>query len=488
VMLKLAQDLIESLNSRGILYCHWKSNLFLSETWKGERDWDLLVARHDAQRFESLLAELRFKRAISKHRSSPATSHFYGMDDDTNSLVHVHAYYQIITGDSLGKNYRLPFERLLLEDRCQLGQVFVPSPPAELFIFVVRTMLKHTSLIEFMMLMPRFDEVKKELAHIIRNQTSMSDVLRLVGENGYRIDEGLFNACLAALSENAPFHRRVHLALKLRSQLTNLKRRSAIPELLQRTVVVSRSVYGMLADSRPSKQLATGGLLLAVVGPDAVGKSTVVRGLEHWLGTTFAVETAHLGRPPSTRLSLLPNLALMFVRTIIRRLQGYGVPRNRAIQTDHSPSLISAVRAVLLAHDRYRLVVRLRRQASNGVIVICDRYPSCKVGAMDSPRLRILEGGGWRVWLYNLLVNREYSYYRKIPLPDVAIQLHVPLEVAVDRDARRGLQVEPVSHLRERHNADSSPVYPAVKTMCVDANCPKEELLRAVCRIVWDVL
>ena len=47
------------------------------------------------------------------------------LDPETGTLVHVHAYYRVITGESLAKNYRLPIEEMLLANTRREGIVTV---------------------------------------------------------------------------------------------------------------------------------------------------------------------------------------------------------------------------------------------------------------------------------------------------------------------------------------------------------------------------
>ncbi len=50
-MIELIHKLFTELNEHGILYCHWKSNIYLNKMLRGETDIDLLVAREDADNF-----------------------------------------------------------------------------------------------------------------------------------------------------------------------------------------------------------------------------------------------------------------------------------------------------------------------------------------------------------------------------------------------------------------------------------------------------
>ena len=152
-MILKIRKLIEELNQSGVRYCHWKSNFALAETVAGQTDVDLLVDRKEAAAFKKFLAQLDFRPAEYTYRERfPSTEHYYALDETTGILVHVHVYFQVITGGSLSKNYRLPLEEMLLQNTRELDSLRIPTGGAELVIFTLRMMLKHISLIELLLL------------------------------------------------------------------------------------------------------------------------------------------------------------------------------------------------------------------------------------------------------------------------------------------------------------------------------------------------
>jgi hypothetical protein len=146
------RSLIKSLEQKGVRYCHWKSNIRLEETLAAAEDIDLLVDPRDASRFHTALLENGFKLAQSRSGiGHPGVFHALGLDETSAELVHVHAYFQIVSGDSLVKSYRLPIERSLLEQTRHLHGIKIPTPEAELVVFALRIALKHVDPIEILM-------------------------------------------------------------------------------------------------------------------------------------------------------------------------------------------------------------------------------------------------------------------------------------------------------------------------------------------------
>ena len=61
-MLRILKTLFESVNARGVEYCHFKSNDHLEAGLDGLTDLDIVVSPFDANEFVKALLELDFKR------------------------------------------------------------------------------------------------------------------------------------------------------------------------------------------------------------------------------------------------------------------------------------------------------------------------------------------------------------------------------------------------------------------------------------------
>jgi thymidylate kinase len=193
-----------------------------------------------------------------------------------------------------------------------------------------------------------------------------------------------------------------------------------------------------------NKMLESGGAVIAIVGADATGKSTLVSETERWLGKIFAVRKVHVGKPPSTLLTLPLNIMLPLSRRLFPHLRRSHVPPKPADlpekpETEKVPaSLFFAVRALGLAWDRHRLLVKVAHARSKGELIICDRYPSEQTGAMDSPRLaQKADQKGLKAAIFNRLAGMENRLYSRMPPPDIAVRLTVPLETAIRRNQAR---------------------------------------------------
>ena len=148
-------------------------------------------------------------------------------------------------------------------------------------------------------------------------------------------------------------------------------------------------------------------------------------------------------------------------------------PRNRA----------RLVWEVLTARDRYRAYRRARRAASNGAVVICDRFPLAEIKHMDGAvSAGLAEPSRWGR-LVGYLAAREKRFYARIGYPDLLIVLRVNPDVAVRR--RREA---PEAILRRRSEEVWDVDWSRTPAVLVDATRPKEQVLSEIRSVVWSRL
>ncbi|HEX2142069.1 MAG TPA: hypothetical protein VHK28_07345, partial [Candidatus Limnocylindria bacterium] len=127
-----------------------------------------------------------------------------------------------------------------------------------------------------------------------------------------------------------------------------------------------------------------------------------------------------------------------------------------------------------------------RRLASQGVLVLYDRYPlpTARLGGrtVDGPRIRQLPAAE-RSGLLQRLARREEAMYRGIALPDALLVLRIAADVALARKASR----DPAGAARKADALDAMD-REATRVIDVDAGQPLDEVVRDVKRNIWELL
>ena len=388
----------------------------------------------------------------------PGVFHAVGLDEASVASVHVHAYFQIVSGDSLVKSYRLPIERSLLEQTRYLHGVRVPTPEAELVLFALRIALKHVGPIEILMANRHYRSVSRELGWL-REAANAERAEALCTAWFPSIDPPLFRQLLDAIEAERAVARRVVLGWRVAWRLRGLRRLSPMLGAVSRLWRVL-SLLVKRFRRRRDLVLQTGGMIVALVGPKATGKSTIGHELATRLGLHLDVLRIHAGKPPATALTLLPRLLVPAARLLFskERAGEYEKPERRR---EKRYSLLYILRMTLLAYDRRKLLSRALRAATAGSVVISDRYPSESVGAIDSCCFDEAALARCSSPLKRWLMNRERALYKGLPKPGLLLRLEAPIETTIERDARRLKQGGPdAAAVRRRWELESRPEFP----------------------------
>lgn len=296
--LGLVAELCGQLESAGISYCHWKSNEAIDRSASGENDLDLLVERRDADRFREILAGLGFKQARpGPSREIPGLIDYYGLDGDTGRFVHLQAHYQLVLGDDMTKNYRLPVEADYLASVGPPGLIRLPAPDFELAVFAIRMVLKHATWDAQLSLLGRLSASEARERAYLFDQVPPPKRSDLVAARLPMLSRDILDRCLAAL-EHAPSRRELaQLAAALEEEMAPYARHPRALDVPRR--VIRRFLRGSrrLVGRPARKKLTDGGGLVALSGerPDFVVE--VAGELETALGRMFPVKRFSFAGP-----------------------------------------------------------------------------------------------------------------------------------------------------------------------------------------------
>jgi len=396
----------------------------------------------------------------------------------------LHLYYKIITGESLLKNYRLPVEDMFFENTTSIHGVRIPRKEVELGVFVIRIMLKHIFLVERVLLYVNKENLKRELGWLLQD-SDKKIAANLLEKWVPEIGEGLFLGCIKALESKHSLLKRIVLARRVRSCLRSYTRYSQLQALVYVNYRFLKTVCRRFILKKRNKIPFSGGLMIAVVGPEASGKSTIAAEVSQWLGKDFLTYSIHVGKPPSSFISFLPNLFLPFLRKALPQ------SRTSEIESRHKrrTSLLFIMRCVMIAFDRRKLILKAYRQVSRGAMVICDRYPSCTIGAMDSPRLNVDQSSNYGFSLKKMLAEIERKIYKSIPFADIVIKLTVPVDIAVRRNKGRikeGKETE--EYVRRRYAEAQNMIFEKASVYKINTNQAIEDTILTIKKIIWDYL
>jgi thymidylate kinase len=229
------------------------------------------------------------------------------------------------------------------------------------------------------------------------------------------------------------------------------------------------------------RRLDPAGVVVALVGPDGVGKSTQTARLAATFGRKFRCAAVYLGSNDGDWMR--------FRAALRERLSRASRPRSSR-SPDSSPRkrekrsgwhvLGSAIWRLVIAVQRQTAMRKAMRFAAAGAIVITDRWPqTLRCGYLDGPSVPPPP----EMRLANLLSRIEHSIYRAMERHKPTLTIHLDCDFATSHARKPGditqedfeLRIELMEEMRRRD--------PGV--VVVDARLDHDKVSAQLIRHVW---
>lgn len=489
-ILPLVLTILDAFRRHDITYFYWKSSKRIYRGLTGDGDLDLLVAKRDQHRAQAILLERGFKYfpAVA-YRDHPSILSFLGFDEPSGRIVHVHLHVRLLAGNSLLKNYRLPWEEAL-----SARTVFHPmlpirmmAPVDEALLLIVRSCLElrrsdPVVLRNWQATTRKFALDRTELAHQVPRAALRNRAAELLGDDlADMAAEALY--CQPALEDQR------HLRRRIRKHFAPHRTYNALEAGLRSLTRFAHLVAGDLNKRfvwapRPwSRRAPGGGHVVAVIGVDGSGKSTVVATIREWLGQEMDVIPIYFGTGAGRPSFILwPFKLIVPLITPLLKTKPKGSSHGKI--SDRPPgrlySALLSIWATAAAIEKRIKLSAAHRGASRGLIVITDRYPQNEIAGFNEgplmPRL-----SGLPVWLCRFEA-RAYSLAQRLP-PDIVIKLIVPPEVC----ARREPDMDPAV-IMQRIEAIPQLRFTGARVVSIDAQQPLTDVICAVKKELWQIL
>lgn len=168
--------------------------------------------------------------------------------------------------------------------------------------------------------------------------------------------------------------------------------------------------------------------VIAVVGCDGSGKSTLSHDLIAELSKKRQIEWVYLGQSSGNIAEWIRSLPLIgpaFGRYLVRKAE-------RAHNKEASaPDTLTAIVIFLLSLWRAHKFRRMLKLARRGVLVITDRYPQAEVAGFYFDGTGLSEKNA-KSWLARLLLKQEKQLYASMAShrPTLLIRLNIDAETA----------------------------------------------------------
>lgn len=479
-MLDISKRLFLYWNTSDVVYCHWKSNEHLVPGLDGETDLDVLMDLSSKEKGCKILGELSFLPCKSQFGSRyPNVEDWIGFDASTGKQIHVHLHYALVTGHKGLKEYSLPWCQMTLDTRVQdLGSgVFIMEPNLEIVTLFTRIGLKCNAKQYFKAHLGKYalsEDIKKEIDWL--KERVNKDSVKNIAETFFKHNPQ--QLCSLIFADNYDSAWLIRLENVVTSNMRTYRRFglvvNSVLRVYYRGALVIRNRYknawNLITRKCPS---AGNGLVIAFIGQDGSGKSTVTQDIRKWLSWKLEAKRFYLGSGEHYN---------PWEKKIQERLDDKHNPLLKMVKKILSFRLVKKI-----ADLSYKNIRRAFKYADKGGIALLDRYPQTEYPSInDGPKLRTSVLPKVQSAVARKLVmwyaDREERTLQKATAyqPDVVFKLMLSPEESIRRKP-----FENYEGVKRKHEIIKSLRFPGSTVYEIDATQDYEQEIIQIKNIIW---
>ena len=221
--------------------------------------------------------------------------------------------------------------------------------------------------------------------------------------------------------------------------------------------------------------------VIAIIGCDGTGKSTLTRDLLTNLGQSGPVERRYLGLVSgevADQIKALPFIGARLEASLQRK-------RDRALDMKKKlPGTGTSIIMYLLSLWRAMLLLRVRWLSRRGVRIIADRYPQAEIPGFhyDGPGLTVNRTDNW--FVRQLAVGEQNMYeWMARHKPTLVVRLNIDAEAALARKPDHKM-----SELRDKISVIPRLTFNGARVHDIDATLPYPQMLDSALQAINQAL
>lgn len=436
-MLQISKETFQQFSENDINYCHWKSNEHLIEGLEGITDLDVLIEKSSYNETVKLLMQLGYKKGETiSYLNYSSIEDYIGFDSNTGKIVHLHLHFELMIGKKFVKGLHLPWEDLIYKTTLidEETGVNIINPNIEIILLFIRNYskknlvhkLKRKKLskddkVEFNWLKSRV--TKEELKEF-------SKKLEL-GNLGEEINEYIEQSSNKKLNK---IYKSIKIFLMEKLFFNNLPQNIKYFSL---KIIAAKNLILHRYFNKPQRYrrgLSEGGIIIAFLGVDGAGKSTLIHSINKWLSWKIDTYNIYFGSGDGSSSLLRLPLKIVAKLRVKKRGNSLHIKESDTKKKNKKLKLAKVIWAITLAAEKKSKFKQMLKARSNGLIILTDRYPQTQIqGYNDGPLL-----SEWKdsknilkqiLYRYEIKTYNLSNYFQ----PDILLKLKIPQELSASR-------------------------------------------------------
>ena len=408
-MLSIIENFFNELNKNEVVHCHWKSNERLENFLNGDSDLDILFYETDKEKVIKIFDQIGAKKfEVIPLKKFKNIVDYFQVDKKTGKLIHYHVYFSLELGEPNVKQYIFPWIDEILSNRIKHKKldIWIPSHEHELILLIIREGLRIPYLKKLIIKNGFYnfsflDTVISEYVWL-KKRTNKSSLI-LIANRLFDKDANILRAIDDIFEKSFSFDR----ICNLDNALKNFKNKNRVKSSIYANFIFIKNSFKnkifnfRILNNQKKRINPRGGLIVAIIGSDGAGKSTLIK-----------------------------NLTIEFKRKINVKKIYLGLPKNYLFRF-FSKFGFKAILNLLIKKSKLNKAIKFK---NSGLLVLCDRFPQSKYyNIMDGPLVSSNSNtkNFIKKW-FSIIENKEYEnmYNTKI---DILIKLMVNKETSFSR-------------------------------------------------------
>lgn len=496
------QKIFKEFEKADIEYLHFKSNTSLDYSFLGEGDFDVLINPKHLAKVEQIISSNNGKRFNAFYYGRyPGVDNWLIFDEHTGDINHFHLHCQLATGKNQVKEYVIPWNQLLLENRIKdkKWDIYISDPNLEILLLMLRIVVKSKAkdmINAWFMKYQLHKDLENEWIQLqtICDMDKVYYYIENIFSNEYQPDiKRIVQSKTISTIDYLKLNRIVRNYLSKYRRMSGFK--ASFQSFIQRIEMKLYRYSNRHFDACKivKKTGLSGGAIIAFVGVDGAGKSTMTKAIQEWMQKKIECHRFYMGEGDGKNplfVSFMKKIRCFdksFVKTLNTGANNEKNKSNNIGGIKLVKKMLRAKMIVSIEKRNYRNIIKMNRYRLNGGISLLDRYPQVELSSRnDGPKLEqtFVNVRETLITKYFLVNEKKYLSIVRLIKPDIIFRLNITADESMKRKPEQGNILEFQKKIDDLNCIN----FQNANIIEIDATQPYETEILEIKKYIWGII